>query len=159
MASTLEALLLSQVNFLLYPPKFAAYQATSFSTGTSTGWFAIPVDTIINDNYSGWSNVNPTRYTAQVAAWYEPTAVVCWSNVQTTGWRSTMVGVNGTRTVGSAQDLPAGPDFTTVASKPIQVYLNIGDYLEIWGYTSVASSTAVGLPDLRTRLDVRLVSL
>jgi hypothetical protein len=58
--------------------------------------------------------------------------------------------------VGSAQDAAAGPDFTTVGSKPgLQVFLNVGDYVEVHGYTNVSVATKVSLADLRTRLDVR----
>jgi hypothetical protein len=142
------------LNFLLNPPIFAAYQTTA--TAAWTGWTTLALQSVVVDSYTGYNGSSPTRYTAQVAGWYQANGVVCWSS-NSSGFRNCAVGVNGTRTIGSGQDLPADADFTNVASNLVNVFLNVGDYVELWGYTSVSVGTNIGISDLRTRLDVRWV--
>jgi len=148
-----EPLLLAQMAFLTNRPIFAMYQTVSVSAAANT-WTAMPMQTVVIDGWGSYSAQNATRYTAVDSGWYKPRGTICWSNAQTSGFRSAMVAVNGARVPGSAQDVPASPDYTTVASKPVLVWLNSGDFVELVGYTNVATSTAVTVPDLRTRLDV-----
>ena len=151
--ATTEVLLLAETNLLLHKPIAAIRQYTTQSVPAST-WTPIAMQVTITDTYGGWSIAAPTRYVALIPGWYDISGVVCWSNAQTTGFRTTLLAVNGNRIPGSLQDSAASGDWPTVASKPVQVYLAVGDYVEVHGWTSVASSTATANLDLDSRLDV-----
>lgn len=142
------------LNFLLNPPLASLYQVatTSLSAGT---WTALGFDSATVDTYGGHSGTtNPSRYTAQVSGWYECSGAVCTTVAQTTGFRSAMFQVNGSRYQGSAADLAASGDNTTVPTPSTPIYLNAGDYVELIGYSSVTTTTR-SLNDLASRMNVR----
>lgn len=147
MASTLEALLLAQTNFLQYPPICTATQATlqTITTATQT---AITLDAETFDPYGMHStSSNPSRVTATVAAWYECSGTVAF--VSGTGDRQVGLRVNGTTFVpGSYGALVPGAVVAGVVVPTIPVFLNIGDYVELMGRQASGGNlnTNVGTP-------------
>lgn len=136
MASTLEALLLAQVNFLLNPPQVAIYQA-SVQSVPNNSFTAITFDGSTADTYNGHSTVtNNTRYTAQVAGTYEFSGAIGWA-ANATGSRGGSLYKNGANLVGQTGLVQAatGTGNTTVSPLPAcSVDLNVGDYVELWAY-------------------------
>lgn len=155
-ASFFNANVRDGLTFALNPPLASLYQTTA--TTSLSGWTLLSFDASTVDSYGGHSaTTNPSRYTAQVAGWYLCSGEVCFSSSQTTGFRSAAFQVNGTRYLGSAQDLAASPDSTNIAPATTPIFLNAGDYVEMVGYSSVATSTVTSFGDLRTRFNVLFV--
>lgn len=75
MASTFEALLLAQVNFLLNPPRLKAsiLAATALSTGSN-----IAYSTITEDSYGGW-NATSHFWVVPVAGLYKASLQFKWN--------------------------------------------------------------------------------
>jgi hypothetical protein len=140
------------LNFLLNPPMFSGYGATAQTVGAG-GWVTVAIDATTVDSYGGHSNVtNNSRYTAQVAGWYDLSGTACFNSG--TGFRSSMFAVNGTRYMGSCNDTAASPDIPNVPPPSTPVFLNVGDYAEMVVFSSAATSLIVSLTDLRTRFNV-----
>lgn len=141
------------LTFLLNRPIASLYQSTG--TSSFSGWVTLSFDSATVDSYGGHSATsNPSRYTAQVSGWYLCSGEICFSSSQTTGFRSAVFQVNGTRYLGSAQDLPASPDSTNIAPATTPIFLNAGDYVEMAAYSSVATTTTTSFGDLRTRFNI-----
>jgi hypothetical protein len=146
------------LTFMLNPPLFVGYQASSQSLG-NTQWVALAMDATAVDTYGGHSNVtNNTRYTAQVAGWY--TVCGCYAisaGNSGAGFRAVRILVNGAAVLGHASYLPPnGGSETGVVTPTRDVYLNVGDYVEVCGWQSTGGSwgTSVGT-DIRSMLYVR----
>lgn len=134
MASTFELLALAQLNFLYYPPTAVVYQTATQSIANGS-LVPITMDTSSVDNYAGHSNVtNPSRYTAQVAGRYWVRGVVGWA-ANSNGNRITQIAVNGTGVPqGQQQVLTANNNNNDMTEAGQSVFLNVGDYVEVWGY-------------------------
>lgn len=134
MASTLEALLLAQMNFLMYPPTADLYQITTQSPANTTQ-VPITMDGTRVDNYSGHSNVtNPSRWTNPVAGRYWAKAQVGWAP-NATGNRLTQLAINGVALNQAQQSEPtANANNNHISDASGSVFLNVGDYIEVWGY-------------------------
>lgn len=120
------------VNFLVNPPIAVVYQAIGQAIATSSGTFtAINMDSSAVDTYSGHSNVtNNSRYTAQVAGYYEVVAQVSWPS-NATGIRGLIIQVNGA----SPTPLPDTQVPAVAANQYLQtvalaLFLNVGDYVQ-----------------------------
>jgi hypothetical protein len=120
----------SGISFLENVPIFDGSQATPQSI-PNNAFTSVNIDTTVIDTYNGHSNVtNNSRYTAQVAGWYLPTAGATWAT-NPTGNRDYAFAKNGTA-IGAtsaayptvASGVPAG------APNSRMVFLNIGDYVE-----------------------------
>lgn len=156
MASTFEALLLSQVNFLLNPPQALVIQATlqSIPNGALT---PITFDSSVTDGYGGHSNVtNNSRYTAQVAGWYNILGVVAFS-ANNTGTRTAEVFKNGAGFAYSQDWFANNGANAAVAITFVKVQLAVGDYVELNGYQTSggALNTLVGGPQSAMQIDFR----
>jgi hypothetical protein len=144
-ASTLEALLLAMSNFQLNRPQFSIYQGTgqTFTTGV---FAAVTFDSSTVDSYNGHSNsVNNSRYTAQVAGTYLISGGIGWV-ANGTGGRGGSIYKNGSSPTGAssivqATTAPAGT-ITVVAFPAVLVQLNVGDYVEMWGFQASGGNLA-----------------
>lgn len=121
-------------NWLLVPTPFAILRQSSAQTLTDSTATAITFGTEDVDRDGGHStSVNPSRYTAQTAGYYLPTGAVAFA-ANATGRRVSRWSVNGSAENATRIDLPASASSITIvpaAQKPI--YLNVGDYLELFG--------------------------
>jgi hypothetical protein len=130
------------VGFLIGAPICNAVQATA-QTVNSGIWTPLTLDSTVVDSYGGHSNsTNNSRYTAQVAGWYQVSGAVCWA-ANTTGWRGVRTLRNGvTATVGGATEVQANTvaaALTTLATPTVIVFLNVGDYVEVEGYQTTGA--------------------
>ena len=148
------------VNFLTNPPMATLVQATA-TASTSGIWIALGMDTTTTDTYGGHSNTtNNSRYTAQVAGWYEVSGTVAWP-INSAGARGVRIQKNGATipTGAAAFTGTTNGDVYAIATPAYQVQLNVGDYVEIWGFQSSggALSTNVAAADVRSSMNVRWV--
>lgn len=142
------------LNFLLNVPAAFVTQATPQSALTINTWTAISFDASVFDSYGGHSNsTNNSRYVAQVAGWYMCFGCVSYNNSVTTGNRGATIAKNGTNVQGAAG---FGPAITgnppTMPSPPCIVFLNAGDYVEVRGYSSAASTVTSVSADLTSSM-------
>lgn len=143
MASTFEALLLSQVNLLLNPPQFSIYQNNA-QTFTTSVFAAVTFDSSLVDSYSGHStSVNTSRYTAQVAGTYLIAGATGWVS-SATGGRGGSFYKNGGVPTGATSIVGAsgGGSVTVAPLTATLVQLAVGDYVELWGFQSSGGNLA-----------------
>ncbi|MYV44288.1 hypothetical protein [Streptomyces sp. SID2888] len=133
------------LGFLLDVPVFVGTQTSPQSA--VNGWTAISLNTTQVDTYGGHSNtVNNSRYTAQVAGYYNVCGVACWAT-NGTNVRAARIDVNGTVVQGTSQMFPASTTTITGVATPLRtVYLAVGDYVEVAGY----QNSGVASPGLAT---------
>jgi len=137
------------MTFALNVPMFHAYQSSAQSI-SSGAWAAISLNTTTIDTYGGHSDtVNNSRYTAQVAGWYMVSGVAAFG-ANATGFRAAKVNVNGSTTLngGNGYAQNTGGTFNCPATSPVRpVYLNVGDYVELYGFQNsggAISTTTLG---------------
>ncbi len=127
------------IAFLLSKPAAQLRQDTGQSLNNDT-WTSITLTTEDLDSdpsgTGGHSNsVNTSRFTAVYAGWYRCGGLVCF-DTNATGARSARLAVNGTARNGSAatvQAVTGGVYYTQVPTPVMEVYLNVGDYVELQG--------------------------
>jgi hypothetical protein len=141
-ASTLEALLLAMSNFQLNRPQFSIYQGVS-QTFTTATFAAVTFDSSLVDTYNGHSNsTNNSRYTAQVAGSYLIAGGTGWAS-NATGGRGGSFYKNGATPIGASTVVGAVSGVLTIAPLTAAlVQLNVGDYVELWGYQSSGGNLA-----------------
>lgn len=127
----------SGISFLENVPIFDGTQATPQSVNNNT-FTAVVIDTNVVDTYNGHSTVtNNTRYTAQVAGWYLPTAGAAWNTSAGGGIRDFRFNKNGTAIAGTLSSYPGTASATTGGSPNSRmVFLNINDYVEFIAFQS-----------------------
>jgi hypothetical protein len=134
------------LNFLLNVPILNAVQAAVQSVANNA-WTSLALDSTVVDSYGMHSNsVNNSRGTAQVAGWYLAFAASSWVSAAGTS-RGARVAKNGSPIAGGATVIPPTAAGTyAVASPPVIVFLNVGDYLESQGFqqSGGALNTIVG---------------
>jgi hypothetical protein len=123
----------ASVQFLLNPPIFRGIQIVtqSMTSGTLT---AITFTSSAYDTYSGHSNVtNPSRYTAVVSGYYTVSGVVAFA-ASSSGSRQATIVVNGSNINGATGFISSTPstDVAAVVSPTLDVFLNVGDFVELW---------------------------
>lgn len=150
MASTFEALLLSQINFLLNPPLLSAQDLTgTTSLGASGVATKVKLPTVSKDSYSGW-NASTSTYTVPVAGTYAIGGVtkIQPMSVGASSYCLSWVEQNGSQIPQSTGELPptANGWDTAVVLPTIQVACSVGDTINLWAQqgTSVAVSTDAG---------------
>lgn len=137
------------LNFLIGLPIATVYQATSQTFGGVSSLNPISFDATAVDSYGGHSNtVNPTRYVAQVAGWYLVGGACIFNGAFSGTSRKIQVYLNGTAIPYAAAQVPlvSGSLGTNVPLSPTIVFMNVGDFVSIYGSADVnAITTAVGL--------------
>lgn len=144
--------------FLTNPPDFVGTQSVAQSIPNTT-WTALSLDTSQTDPYGGHSNVtNSSRYVCQagVPGWYTACGIYT-SSGNATGFRAARLQINGATVPGSGAYVPNnGTVESVVMTATRDIFLNVGDYVEVAGYQSsgAALNTTAGT-DLRCALWVR----
>lgn len=131
------------LTFLANPPICFVTQGATQSLTNST-WTAITQDQTVTDTYGGHSNVtNPSRYVSQAAGWYALFGCSSYAG-NATGNRGTAGAKNGSRIQGGVGFFPTITvgNSPTAPSPPCIVYLNAGDYAEVYGYQTSGGSLA-----------------
>lgn len=128
--------LVTQVNFNSAPPLFVGTQNVTQSL-LNTTTTAITFDTNVIDTYNGHSTTtNTSRYVCQQAGYYTVAGAICYA-ASSTGMRGAHASVNGSALQGCAAQVAGGATyFTTVALPPRDVFLNLNDYVELYGWQS-----------------------
>jgi hypothetical protein len=141
------------LNWGQQPPDLVAYQNTAQSI-PNTSWTPVALDTNILDSYSGHSTTtNNSRYVCQTGAagWYTVCGIVAYSP-NSTGFRTARLQVNGSPILGGAGYLANdGSVEVGIVTPTRDLYLNVGDYVEVAAYQSSGGA-------LNTQLDVDLRS-
>lgn len=141
-AAQLNANVRDAVNFLLAPPMAELRQTVQQSIPTGGSGAALLFDAEDLDRDNGHSTVtNTSRYTAQTPGWYQGSGG--GSSFVGAGRRTFWWNVNGTSLNASEAGLTAGPAATAPAARTKQMFMNIGDYLELimWQDTGGAINT------------------
>jgi hypothetical protein len=95
---------------------------------------SIAFSTADYDRLGGWSAGNATRYTAQEAGDYELSGQVSFA-ANATGYRQVGIMLNGAHLPGGSVVTAAAPTtVTSVATRPVIVTMNAGDYVSLFGY-------------------------
>lgn len=129
-------------SFLLMLPIATVFQTAS--QGVSAGSTGAPVnfDSTAVDSYGGHSNsTNNSRYTAQVAGWYLVGGSVPMNGTASGTYRKSQVAVNGSVVAYATAQVPQVNSATTataVAVSPTIVYLNVGDYVQLYAISDAA---------------------
>lgn len=134
-------------NFMLGKPiaQLTSIATTSITAGT-TG-VAIPFASENIDRDNGHSTtVNTSYYTAQTAGWYYVQGSASFASTAATS-RGTALKVNGTTIVAGSTSSIGIANAGFVSSSSALVYLNVGDYIELWGY-AIGTTTALAAPAL-----------
>lgn len=140
---------LASLQFLLTPPKVVA-RNTSAGSFTNSTWTAVGFDTNdVDEDYTTATAgqhstvTNTSRFTAIWPGKYLCNGVVAYA-LNATGARGARWAVNGTATNAVGQLLPsvAATFGAQVAAPGQEVYLNIGDYVELQGFQASGSPLA-----------------
>lgn len=131
------------VNFLANPPLFVGYSAASASYANNT-WQGMLIDTNTVDTYGGHSTtVNTSRYTGQVAGWYDLTVRSTWAS-NATGVRGVALSVVNSATVDSsaAVQTVATSGGVVLIQASARRYLNAGDYITFLAFQNSGGTLA-----------------
>lgn len=128
------------VAFLKAPPiaELRQTSAQTISTGTFT---AINFDTEDLDSADGHDAGLPSRYTAVYPGYYEVGGGVTFA-ANATGRRLARMHVNSALVSGSVSGLPGNASILGFALRAKKVFLNIGDYLEIFMFQDSGGNLA-----------------
>jgi hypothetical protein len=133
--SELNAFVRDPLDFLLTRP-FGMFRAPTAGQTVATGVMtAITFDEEVYDIPEGHStSTNSSRYYATYAGWYQLQGGTGWSS-NTVNRRGGRWAVNGVEVYGTGVYLPATTGGSCeVPMKMFYVYLNVGDYVELYGY-------------------------
>jgi hypothetical protein len=151
-ATTFEALLLAQVNFVLNPPRFrgSILSATAISVSTN-----IPYSTISEDSYGGWNSSNH-YWVVPVAGLYHVTIQFKWSGTPSAAPSPDLV-KTGTNALN-------GPNASaTTASTGVSisglVRCNVGDQLAAQTQAASSGFTTIADPSDNNFMEIFFVSL
>jgi hypothetical protein len=156
-AAFINAQVRDAINFLANPPICACYQTTAQTSIAANTWTPITYTVNKVDTYSGHSTTtNTSRYVAQVPGWYKVSGLI--DMVSTGNVLSFAIAKNGAielGTIGTAYGLNGN---VVSGDLPDQnVFLNTGDYVELWAQNAATWSTfvgAIGGTNAASRLDV-----
>lgn len=140
MASTFEALLLSQLNFLQNKPGALLWQSAQ-QTIANAAWTATNFDSSIRDNYSGHSNsVNPSRYTCQVPGVYSVKGGGGWATSASGSGRGASIYKNGAIYTDGGSAVVGNSGVAHVTPAGTDVVLAAGDYIELFVWQNSGGS-------------------
>lgn len=128
--------------FLSVAPKFQGRQTVAQAM-PNAAWASVTLDAEDHDNDSAHStSSNTSRYTTVTAGWYECSGGLTFVNTSLGGDRRARLAVNGTAVNGSAGSTTSDASFPySVCTRPMLIFLNVGDYLELQGYQSASSGS------------------
>lgn len=147
------------MNFLLNPPHCVMVATTSTSCANGVNQ-PIAFNTNIVDSYSGHStSVNNSEYIAAVGGWYAISGQVAWATTNATNSRSSVWLVNGTAiTAGDDNQTAVSTNRGPVVGAPtMEVFLNIGDFLQLAGNQSSGVTISTNAAGSLSMVTVRWV--
>ena len=160
-STILNARIRDAINFLKSRPhavlrRITTNQSVSNNTNTPIFWNGEDLDTD-----GGHSNVtNPSRYTVGTAGYYHLSTVVVWAT-NGSGYRHIFLAKNGDTSFryGSNYTFVLGISgaqicLSTCAVVPLQV----GDYVEVWGFQNSGGSLDVLVSNADSRFELEWVS-
>lgn len=157
----LNANLRDAVNFIITPPMAVLRQVSTQSLATSGQWAAITWDTEdLNRDAMHSTVTNPSRVTANTAGWYHLSTTLDFA-ANTAGQRAVGWRINGSGTSGPTagkEQIQALSSFDAALNTSGDVFLNVGDYIEIVGYQSSGGALSTGNSDGGSRFSIRWVS-
>lgn len=160
---TLDSSRLNQVRdswqFLANPPLAKIRQATLQSVANSS-FVSLTFDNEDFDSAGGHDTVtNNSRYTAVYPGMYEAAGGVTFA-ANATGRRMARWAVNGAVVAGSLSGIPANASVIGFAARTVQVYLNVGDYIELMAFqdSGAALNTFVGNSEYQPTMTVKWIS-
>jgi hypothetical protein len=117
--------------FLQNPPICVCYAGAVQSIPNAT-WTSLLFNLNRVDTYGGHSvTTNTSRYTAQVAGWYNVSGIAVAGSATVNNW-GVRLAVNGTAVLGTASNGPAyGGAVTAAAVTVCDVFLNVNDFVEV----------------------------
>lgn len=131
------------INFLLSPPLLEMRQtsAQTFTTGVSAAITCTTEDVDSSGMHS--TSTNTSRATAVYPGWYQCGGGNSFVN-NATGSRGNFWVVNATSVNGSVTVLPtvAGGISWRGPARSKLIFLNVGDYLEMWGFQNSGGNLA-----------------
>jgi hypothetical protein len=142
--------------FLLNPPIFTGVQTVVQSIPNTT-WTTISLDTTQVDTYGGHSTVtNTSRYVAQVAGYYSVCGVAVIDSNATSA-RGARITKNGGIVQGAASFyVPPSANAAAVPTPIHEVYLNVGDYVELQVWQGSGGNMNTGVySDITSKLWAR----
>ena len=162
--TNLNAYLRDPIAFLMRPPhanlRQTATQAIANGVTTAVAFNTEDVDTDV-DGVGGHSTTTTnSRYTARYAGWYQLSGGVCFAS-NATGYRFARWLLNGAAVPGSEVRISAtATSITQVSARTVEVYLNVGDYVELGASQSTGASLSTSATDPdQSSMTVRWVSL
>lgn len=147
------------LNFLLNPPLAVIYQA-SVQSIPNNAFTALTFDTTTTDSYGGHSNsTNPSRYTAQVAGWYELDGGFSLA-ANGTGVRDGQWYRNGSAISTPGAGVVTGGSAAYTATEPMPgmpTFLNVGDYVELYVFQNSTAALNSNVTTYNSYMTVRWV--
>lgn len=154
------------INFLQNLPAAELRQSSAQTIATAT-FTAITFNAFdLDDDLAGTGGhdtvTNNSRFTAQYPGWYRISGGIAFAN-STTGVRIGQIRVNGTAVNGSRAIVPAassGVHSMIVTVRTKQVFLNVLDYVELYGYQDTGGNLNTdATTDLQSSMSVCWVRL
>lgn len=147
------------VTFALNPPVGQFYQSAVQSVPNGA-WTSLNFDLTDRDTYGGHSNVtNNSRYTAVVAGVYELTGGGGFAT-NATGTRDVAWAKNGTLLTAPGGTCTANAVSglqTAVDAPTLQVFLNVGDYVELQAFQSSGGALNVATGQYGSLMGVKWI--
>lgn len=146
------------VRFSLAPPHAVLRQTSAQTIGTGS-FTALNFDTEDVDSVNGHDSGLPSRYTAVYPGWYQVSGGATFAS-SATGRRLARVGVNGALVAGSESGVPGNASVIGFAFRATEVYLAIGDYVEVFVFQDSGGNLAtfVANAEFQCSMAVRWVS-
>lgn len=152
-AAMLNANVRDAVNFLLNPPLFIGTQGTPQSIPNGA-WTGINIDTVQYDTYGGHNLPGyPSRYYPQVPGVYRVSGQADFTN-NSNLFRSIKVQIDGGAYQFGKVQVQALNGYDTGLSTSVDVYLNVGDFVEIAVYQFSGAALSLNNIDGPPRMSV-----
>lgn len=140
MASTYEALLLANMQFMLNPPIMWCNQGTTTQTISATTQTALTYTVNAYDTYNGHStSSNTDKYFFQVPGTYLVEGLIYVASATTA--LTLLVGYSGTPVIGSKQTVNLSAAAGTIGTSGLVTATANSDYCSIIAYSSSGSVT------------------
>ncbi len=152
------------VRFLQRPPlamlRQTSAQSLANATSVAVQLNAEDVDSDVEEVGGHDNSTNNTRWTARYAGWHWVAGGIGY-DINSVGYRSADLGVNGVFTHASSALVPAvNGNSSRVAGRGILVWLDVGDYIELYAFQTSTGALNTGVTGVeQSHLAVHWVSL
>lgn len=147
--SELNAYIRDPIRFLLNPPRCEVRQTVSQNLSNGVGAPITFNSEDLDENVAGLpqhdTSTNPSRFTCVYPGWYEVGGAAGFA-ANATGQRIVIWYVNGSPlTSGQATDQALSALGNKVAARGKHVYLNVGDYVELYAFQNSGGTLATNV--------------